>query len=148
MSDRFPLRPNSDWHAALVARHGDAVPAIERLQIRRGLQSAVGDMYEKLYGLGLIDKVDILSVVTRDAAFVVIDARYHGGLYEDDRIALDFLFHGAAGDLNETCEHCGRLGEIVAKTGLEALLDDQDAALGDRFLCAECYESWSGRRDD
>ena len=143
MSDRSPLRPDDIWYDAVRARYGNAVPDIEHMQFRRGLQGHVGDMFEKLHALGLIDKVDILSVVTRNAAFVVIDARYRADLFEDDRIALDFLFQGTTGDLSEACEHCGRPGSVIAKTGLEALLDDPDAALGDRFLCAECYESWS-----
>ncbi len=143
MSDRFPLRPDAVWYDSMRARYGDAVPDIERLQIRRGLQVHVGDMYEKLHALGLIDKVDIRSVVARNATFVVIDFRERDGIYEDDRIALDFLFHGTTGDLSESCEHCGRPGSVIAKAGLEALLDDPDAAIGDRFLCVECYESWS-----
>lgn len=143
MSDRFPLRPDASWYDSMRARYGNAVPDIDALQFRRGLQVHVGDMFEKLHALGLIDKVDILSVVTRNAAFVVNDSRYHDSIHEDDRITLDFLFHGTAGDLNESCEHCGKLGTIIAKTGLEALLDDPDAAPGDRFLCAECYDDWS-----
>ncbi|KQV41938.1 hypothetical protein [Rhizobium sp. Root1204] len=145
MSDRFPLRPDDIWYAAMRGRYGDAVPDIDALQFRCGLQVHVGDMFEKLHALGLIDNVNILSVVTRNAGFVVIDARLADCLPEIDRAALEFALAGVRGDLSESCEHCGRPGEIVAKTGMEALLDDPDAALGDRFLCAECYNDWSHR---
>lgn len=143
MSDRFPLRPDASWHAEMRARHGDAVPAIEHFQIRRGLQKIVGDMYAQLHDLDLLRHVEIHSIVTRNVGFTVIDARYHAGIFEDDRIALDFALHAHAERLNESCEHCGAAGSVIAKTGLEALLDDPDTVLGDRFLCAECYEDWS-----
>lgn len=143
MSDRFPIRPDDIWYSSMRERYGNAVPGIDQLQIRRGLQIHVGDMYAQLYDLDLLRHVDILSIVTRNAGFTVIDARYHEGLYEDDRIALDFGLERYSERLNESCEHCGKPGEIVAKTGMEALLDDPDAVLGDRFLCTECYESWS-----
>ncbi len=147
MSDRFPLRPDADWYSAMRARYGKLVPDIVHLQIRRGLQDIVGDMYAQLHDLELLRHVDIVSIVTRNAGFVVLDARYHAGLFEDDRIALDFALERHSERLNAACEHCGRLGEIVAKTGLEAILDEPDAVLGDRLLCTECYESWSGRHD-
>jgi hypothetical protein len=145
MSDRFPLRPDADWYDALVARYGAAVPAPEHMQFRRGLQAIVGDLFEKLQGLGLIDKVDICSIVTRNAAFHVIDARYADSLSEVELAALDFALEDARGDLCESCEHCGRPGDVIAKRGMEALLDDPDAALGDRFLCTECYTEWRHR---
>lgn len=145
--DRFPLRPDDIWYDAMRARYGDVVPDIERLQIRRGLQQHVGDMYAQLYDLDLLRHVDIMSIVTRNAGFVVIDARYHAGLFDDERIALDFGLEHHSERLNESCEHCGKPGEVVAKAGMEALLEDPDAVLGDRFLCAECYESRSGPHD-
>jgi len=145
MSDRFPLRPDAGWYNTMRTRYGDAVPAIEHLQIRRGLQSVIGDMYAQLHDLDLLRHVDIVSIVTRNAGFTVIDARFHEGLFEDDRIALDFAFEHHSERLNAACEHCGRPGSVIAKTGLEALLDDPYAVLGDRLLCTGCYESWSGR---
>nr|CAD6612694.1 hypothetical protein RKHAN_02511 [Rhizobium sp. Khangiran2] len=145
MSDRFPLRPEKTWYAAMVDRYGDAVPAIDRLQIRRGLQIHVGDMYAQLDDLDLLRHVGMKGIVTRNAGFVVIDTRYHEGIFEDDRIALDFALERHNDRLNESCEHCGKPGEIIAKIGTEALLDDPDAVLGDRLLCTGCYESWSGR---
>lgn len=147
MTDRFPLHPDAVWYEAMRERYGVAVPAIDHLQIRRGLQVVVGDMYAQLRDLDLLRHVDIKSIVTRAAGFVVIDARYHASLFEDDRIALDLGLARHSEHLNESCEHCGRPGEIVAKTGMEALLDNPDAVLGDRLLCAECYDDWSGRND-
>ena len=147
MTDRFPFRPDAVWYDAMRARYGDTVPDIERLRIRRGLQIHVGDMYAQLFDLDLLRHVDIISIVTRNAGFVVVDARYHADLYEDDLVALDFALERYSTRLNESCEHCGNPGEIVAKTGFEALLDDPDAVLGDRFLCRECYNEWSGRHD-
>lgn len=147
MTDSFPLRPDAVWYDAMRDRYGNTVPDIEDLRIRRCLQIHVEAMYAQLYDLVLLRHVDIVSIVTRNAGFVVVDARYHAGIYEDDRIALDFALEAHSARLNESCEHCGRRGEIVAKTGLEALLDDPDAELGDRLLCSECYESWSCRND-
>lgn len=145
MTDRFPLRPDDIWYSAMRDRYGNAVPDVECMQIRRGLQIHVGDMYAQLYDLDLLRHVNILSIVTRNATFVVIDTHYHAGLYDDDRIALGFALEHHGERLNTACEHCGMPGEIIAKAGMEALLDDPYAALGDRFLCSECYESWSGR---
>jgi hypothetical protein len=143
MSDRFPLRPDDIWYDAMRAIYGDAVPDVEHMQIRRGLQSVVGDMFAQLRDLDLVHHVDIRSVVTRNAGFVVIDARGHFGLPYGEYGAVDALISETQTRLSESCEHCGKPGEIVAKVGLEALLGDPDAALGDRFLCAECYEDWS-----
>lgn len=140
---RFPLAPESAWHADIVSRFGDAVPPITRLRFRRGLQPAVFDMFTQLADLDRLRHVDILGIVTRNAAFTVIDARISPDLGGLEREAVDFTLEATHERLAESCEHCGRYGEIVAKTGLEALLDDPDAILGDRFLCSECYESWS-----
>ncbi|MDK1376830.1 MULTISPECIES: hypothetical protein [unclassified Sinorhizobium] len=139
---RFPLHPDSDWHEAMVARYGDAVPSVDQLGFRRGLQTIVTEMYEFLSLHGLLDAVDILGIETRSAAFVVIDARYKPGIYEDDRISLDFAFEKTQERLSECCEHCGRGGAIIAKAGLEARLAGPDVEFGDRLLCMECYESW------
>ncbi|MCA1403075.1 hypothetical protein I6F26_00455 [Ensifer sp. IC3342] len=139
---RFPLHPDSDWHEAMVARYGHAVPSLNRLGFRRGLQTIVAEMYEFLFFHGLLDAVGILGIVTRSAAFVVIDARYKPGIYEDDRISLDFEFEKTQERLSESCEHCGRGGAIIAKAGLESRLADPDVEFGDRLLCMECYESW------
>jgi hypothetical protein len=143
MSDCFPLRPDDDWYAEMRSSYGSAVPDIERLQIRRGLQNAVAEMFAQLSDLDLLRHVDIRSIKTRNAAFVVIDTDYRAGIFEDDRIALDLLFEKHAEALRTACEHCGRRGSIIAKSGLEALLDDPTAVLGDRLLCTECYQDWS-----
>ncbi|WP_284776593.1 hypothetical protein [Agrobacterium sp. lyk4-40-TYG-31] len=145
MSNQFPLRPDDIWYSAMRDRYGETVPDIERLQIRRGLQRHVGDMYAQLHDLDLLCHVDIISITTRNAGFIVIDTRYHSAIYEEPRIALDFALEARGQRLNAACEHCGRTGEIVAKAGLEVLLEDPDAVRGDRLLCTECYESWSGR---
>ncbi len=142
MSESFPLRPDADWYRDLVDRFGDAVPAIERLQFRRGLQSVVFDLFTQLSDLGVLPYVDIRGIETRNAGFTVIDARYKPELVGISRDAADFTLEGARGHLAEACEHCGKYGEIVAKMGLEALLEDPQAILGDRFLCSDCYESW------
>lgn len=117
------------------------------MRFRPGLQPIVGHLYEQLAELGLLDRVDICGIETRAAAFAIIDARYRPGTHEDDRIALDFAFEGAQGDLADTCEHCGRPGEVILKVGLEARLADPDVELGERLLCHECYESWSHGHD-
>ena len=143
MSDQFPLRPDPDWYAALVARFGDAVPAVEHVRVRRGLQQIVSDMYAQLSDLDLLRHVDIYGIETRTAAWVILDARYRDGIYEDDRIALDFALEKAQERLSEVCEHCGRGGALILKIGEEARLADPSVELGDRLLCEECYESWS-----
>lgn len=146
MPDRFPLRPDAVWFDAMVGRYGDVVPDIESLQIRRGIQVHDDDFFVRLHGLDL-QAVTIHSIVTRNAGFVIVDARGHVGLPDGDYGAVDPLLEHTRGRLSEACEHCGRAGEIIAKTGMEALLDDPDAVLGDRFLCVECYEDWSHHDD-
>lgn len=138
----FPLHPDADWYEQLVDRYGDAVPPITRLRIRSGLQQIVAEMLEFLADHGLLEAVEILSMTTRSAAFVVIDARDRPGIGEDDRIALDFLLEKTRERLTEVCEHCGRGGALIAKTGLEARLVHPEAVLGDRLLCLECHEVW------
>ncbi|UWU23004.1 hypothetical protein N2601_08680 [Rhizobium sp. CB3060] len=145
MSESFPLRPDENWYRDLAHRFRDAVPSIERLQFRRGLQPIVYDLFTQLSDLGVLRSVDILGIKTRNAGFTLIDARYKPELVGIFRDAADFALEGTRGRLIEACEHCGRYGEVVAKTGMEALLDDPNAILGDRFLCRECYESWSAR---
>ncbi|MDK4723107.1 hypothetical protein PH552_27515 [Rhizobium sp. CNPSo 3968] len=142
MPETFPLRPDADWYSDLVDRFGDAVPPLERLQFRRGLQPIVYDLFTQLNDLRALPHVDIMSIETRNAGFAVIDARNKPELVGVERDAADFALEGARARLIEACEHCGRYGEIIAKTGLEALLVDPEAILGDRFLCRECYESW------
>ena len=145
MSDRFPLRPDAVWYDAMRDRYGDAVPAIDRLRIRRGLQSTAGDLYAQLRDLDLLRLVNIVSIVTLSARHVVVDALECPGINEDARIAVDFALEHYSGRLSESCEHCGKPGEFIAKIGLEALLNDPDAVLGDRLLCTQCYDDWSGR---
>jgi hypothetical protein len=140
---RFPLRPDDTWYAEMRSRYGDFVPDVERIQIRRGLQTAVADMYAQLSDLDLLRLVDIRNIKTRNAGFVVIDTDYRAGIHEDDRIALDFCFERHAEAMRTACEHCGRSGQIIVKSGLETLLDDPNATLGDRLLCVECYQEWS-----
>lgn len=147
MSESFPLRPDLEWYDTMIARYGDAAPAIEHLQFRRGLQIHVETLYAQLHDLGLLRHVDIVSIVTRNAGFHVIDARYADGLSESDRAALDFALEGTRANFAESCEHCGKPGVIVAKTGMEALLENPGVVLGDRLLCHECDRSWSGRDD-
>ncbi|MCV3768898.1 hypothetical protein [Rhizobium sp. TRM95796] len=147
MSDRFPLRPDETWHAEMRARYGDAVPALEHMRFRRGLQTLVADFFEQFHDREYQRLVAVHSIVTRNAGFVVLDARGHFGLPYGEYGAVDALLSTTQERLSEACEHCGAVGEIVAKTGLEALLDDPDAALGDRLLCNECYEKWRHRDD-
>lgn len=142
-NDSYPLRPDDACFEAMRARHGDAVPDLMHLRFRRGLQNAVAEMYAQLSDLDLLRHVDIRSITTRNAGFVVIDTDYKQGIYEDDRISLDLVFEKHAEAMRTACEHCGKTGFIIAKSGLEALLDDPSAVLGDRLLCTECYQNWS-----
>ncbi|MGN8152702.1 hypothetical protein ACTJK5_10545 [Agrobacterium sp. 22094] len=142
-NDSYPLRPDDTWYSSMRAHYGSAVPDIEHLRIRRGLQNAVADMYAQLSDLDLLPLVAIRSITTRNAGFVVINTDYKPGIFQDDRIALDLCFERHKAAMRAACEHCGRPGSIIAKSGLEALLDDPSTALGDRLLCAECYQDWS-----
>ncbi|RSC21464.1 hypothetical protein EGT36_30210 [Agrobacterium sp. FDAARGOS_525] len=145
MPDTFPLRPDATWYNHLIARYGDAVPPIEHLQFRRGLQVIVDDL---LHDLDIADRFcasRVYGITTRNAGFVVIDIRYSDGATEADRRMCNRIVERAQERLCEACEHCGRPGEIIAKTGLEALFDDLNAVLGDRFLCTECHQNCSGR---
>lgn len=142
MSD-FPLRPDDTWYSAMRARFSDAVPNIERLRIRRGLQDIVHDFLEKLRDADRFNACRIHSVSTRNAGFSVIDARFSDAATEADRRMCGRIIECIQERMNAACEHCGKPGEIIAKSGLEALLDDPSVALGDRLLCAECYQDWS-----
>ena len=142
MSETFSLRPDVDWYERLVSRYGDAVPPLEHLQIRRGLQTIVEDLFEKLDDADRFRACRIHGIETRAAAFAIIDARFTESATDADKRMCKRVLERIQERLSESCEHCGNLGEIVAKTGLEALLDDPEAILGDRLLCRECYESW------
>lgn len=142
MSDRFPLHPDVDWYEHLVARHSDAVPPLEHLQIRPGLQSIVEDLFEKLADADRLRACRVQGIVTRNAGFVVIDARFSATATEADKRMCNCILERIQERLAEACEHCGKPGEIVLKIGMEARLADPDIELGDRLLCRECYESW------
>lgn len=145
MPDTSPLRPDITWYHHFVARYGDAVPPIEHLQIRRGLQTIVDDLFHDLDIADRRRACRLHGITTRYAGFVVIDIRYSDHATDADWRMCNRIVERAQERLCEACEHCGRPGEIIAKTGLKALLEDPDAALGDRFLCTECYQNWSGR---
>lgn len=145
MTNRFPLHADADWYAAMADRYGDAVPPLEHLQIRRGLQVIVDDLFHDLDIADRFRASRVYGVTTRYAGFVVIDIRYSDRATEADRRMCNRIVERIQERLCEACEHCGKPGENIAKTGLEALLDDPDAVLGDRFLCTECHQNWSGR---
>lgn len=147
MSESFPLRPGGDWYDTMVARYGDAMPPLEHLQIRRGLQSIVEDLFEKLADADRFRSCRVHGIDARNAGFLVIDARFSATATEADKRMCNRVLERIQERLSESCEHCGKPGEIVLKIGMEARLADPDIELGDRLLCAECYESWSGRDD-
>ncbi|NKJ72671.1 hypothetical protein GFL38_10385 [Rhizobium leguminosarum bv. viciae] len=147
MSDSLPLRPDAVWYDSMHQRYGAAVPDIEHLQIRRGLQSIVEDLFEKLADADRFRSCRMHGIATRNAGFVVIDARFSATATEADKRMCNRVLERIQERLSESCEHCGKPGEIVLKIGMEARLADPDIELGDRLLCAECYESWSGRDD-
>lgn len=140
---RFPLRPDDTWYAEMRSRYGDFVPDVERIQIRRGLQSILHDLFELLHDADRFNACRIQGVVTRNAGFSIIDARLSDTATEADKRMCGRILDRIGARLNEACEHCGKPGSIIAKSGLEALLDDPDAVLGDRLLCTECYQDWS-----
>jgi hypothetical protein len=143
MSDRFSPRPDDTWHAEMRSRYGDVVPQIERLRIRRGLQDIVHDLFEKLRDADRFNACRIHSASTRNAGFSVIDVRFSAAATEADKRMCGRIIECIQERLNAACEHCGKPGAIIAKSGLETLLDDPNAVLGDRLLCAECYQNWS-----
>ncbi|TQN61112.1 hypothetical protein FLX27_13040 [Agrobacterium tumefaciens] len=129
----------------MADHYGDAVPPIEHLQIRRGLQTIVDDLFHDLDIADRLRACHLQGISTRYAGFVILDIRYSDRATEADKRMCNRIVERIQERLCEACEHCGRPGEIIAKTGLEALLDDPDAVLGDRFLCTECHQNWSGR---
>jgi hypothetical protein len=89
----------------------------------------------------------IHGITKRSAGFVVIDARCNSRATEADKRMCNFVLEPARERLSETCEHCGNLGEIILKIGMEARLEDPNIELRDRLICMECYESWRHRHD-
>jgi hypothetical protein len=139
MSERFPLRPASDWYQRLVDRYGESIPAIERLRIRRGLQEQVESLFHDLDMADPFHACCIHGIDTRSAGFVIINARFGDLATETDKRMCNRVLESARERLSEVCEHCGRHAEIILKIGLEARLADPDVELGDRMLCRECY---------
>lgn len=147
MTDLFPLRPDADWYAVLVSRYGEAVPPLEHLKIRHGMQVVVEDLLHELDIADRFRACRVHGIETRSAGFAIIDARFRDEATDADRRMCNRVLERARDRLTEACEHCGKPGEIFAKTGLEALFENPGAILGDRFLCMECYEYWRHRHD-
>lgn len=72
--------PDPAWYRSLVARHGDAVPAAEHLQIEADLAPIVDNFFLALAGY----PVRIHGIAERGEGLVVIDARV-----SDDITAAD-----------------------------------------------------------
>lgn len=137
MSESFPLHPDADWYDRLVARYGDAVPPIEHLQFRRGLQPIVEDLFEKLADADRFHACSVHGIETLSAGLNTIDARFAAAATEADKRMCNRILERIQERLADTCEHCGREAEVLV-----------DNVRGEplRLLCRECYD-WSGRDD-
>lgn len=144
MPDRFPkFLPLAD-HDALVADFRGLAPPWSGLHIRVGLLPHVRRFLEQIQDRGLSDVVQVLGVETRDARWIVIDARLSEVITAEQKAAVNQVFFEARSWLADACEHCGRRGEIVVKVGMEVLLVQPQMALGDRFLCTSCANRFQG----
>jgi hypothetical protein len=135
MSDRFPLHPDVDWYEHLVARHSDAVPPLEHLQIRRGLQRVAEDLFHDLDIADRFHACRVLGIVTHAPGLVVIDARFSATTTRSDKHMCNRVLERIQERLCEACEHCGRAATV--------LVDKRGDPI--RLLCRECYDGW---RDD
>jgi hypothetical protein len=143
MPDPYPLQPDADWYGTMRSRYGDSiVPSLDRLQFRRGFQKIIEDLFEKLHDVDRFQACSIKSIRTRSACFTVIAVEYGDKATTADERMCNRVIDRIRERLAEACEHCGHRGQVIAKAGLETLLSDPDAVLGDRLLCSECYEQW------
>ncbi len=76
--------PDTDWYRYLVARHGDAVPAAEHLQIRADLYPVVDDLFSAL----AVYPVRVYGIAERSQGLVVIDARVSDDITAADKAAV------------------------------------------------------------
>lgn len=135
MSESFALHPDRVWYDDMVARYGDAVPPLEHMQFRRGLQSIVEDLLEKLADADRFRACRIHGIETRSAGFNTIDARFSKAATEADKRMCNRILERIQERLCEACEHCGREATV--------LVDKRGDPI--RLLCRECYDDW---RDD
>jgi hypothetical protein len=141
MTDLYPLRPDLDWHASLIARYGDVVPAIDRLRIRHGLRVTVEDLIDQIVLADRYKVCRLAGVTTRNAGFVAIEVEFTEAAQEADRRLIGMVVRQYQEILSTRCEHCGSESNLsILKIGMEAMLADPDIEPGDRLLCSECLK--------
>jgi hypothetical protein len=141
MRDLYPLWPDARWYADILARHPDIVPEIERLRIRRGLQTLIADLIDEIALADRFKVCRLASVTTRNAGFVKGEVAFADNATEADRRMIDLVVRRYEAALSSHCEHCGSNANLaILKLGIEALLDNPSAELGDRLLCGECFK--------
>lgn len=85
------------WYDRLVARHGDAVPAAEHLQIGPDLHPVVEDLFHTLAGY----PVRVHGISTHDEGLVVIDARVSDDIAAADKQTVYRILEEAQERLND-----------------------------------------------
>jgi hypothetical protein len=124
-----------------LARHPDIVPAMDQLRIRRGLQTLVGDLIDQIALADRFKVCRLSSVTTRNAGFVKVGVAFTESGTEADRRMIDLVVRRYEPALSSHCEHCGSNANLsILKLGMEALLDNPGANLGDRLLCGKCFK--------
>lgn len=144
MSDLYPLRPDEGWYSEIVARYGEAVPAIEHLRIRHGLQIFVADLLDQIVLADRHVVCRLAGVTTRNAGFITVEVEFADGAQEADRRLIGMVVRRWQEVLSTRCEHCGSPFNLsILKIGMEALLGNPEAELGDRQLCIDCQKEMS-----
>lgn len=140
-TEDYPLRPDARWYADLLVRHPNIVPEIDRLRIRRGLQTLAADLIDESALADRFKVCRLASLTTRNAGFVIVEVAFTENGTEADRRMIDLVVRRYQAALSSHCEHCGSNANLaILKIGMEALLDNLGAELGDRLLCGECFK--------
>lgn len=131
MTDRFPLGFDREHHARLRRLYGDLVPPLECIRIRPGLYDLVDLFFACLGRLQPRRDLRVRRIETRNAGFLVIDLS--GSAPGADDVVAE-----AEVAARHLCEHCGGIGRMVVKVGLETKLANSGLELRDRLLCLDC----------
>ncbi len=135
MTEHFPKEFDARQHELLRQLYGHLVPPLDALRVRAGLHAVVDQMFAKLGRLPRRRDIRVMSVETRNAAFLKVTMT-------GSAVGAEGIIADAVDAARHTCEHCGKLARSVFKIGLEASAWAPDLDLGDRLLCSTCTDEF------